>query len=104
MRTVYMAVAIFAVLTLCSVPACAPQQGLPAEIPIGCVMPLSSVPAGGPNLVKAAQLAVSEINGRGGLGGKMLRLIPEDQGPSAATALYAIHKLVEEQKVQVIIG
>jgi ABC-type branched-subunit amino acid transport system substrate-binding protein len=104
MRTVYLTVAIFAVVALCSIPACVPQQDLPAEIPIGCVMPLSSSPSGGPNLVKAAQLAVSEINGRGGLGGKMLRLIPEDQGPSAATALYAIHKLVEEQKVQVIIG
>jgi ABC-type branched-subunit amino acid transport system substrate-binding protein len=104
MRTVYLTVAIFAVLALCSIPACAPQQELPAEIPIGCVMPLSSAPAGGPNLVKAAQMAVDEINGRGGLGGKTLRLITEDQGPSAATALYAVHKLVEEQKVQVIIG
>jgi ABC-type branched-subunit amino acid transport system substrate-binding protein len=104
MRTVYLTVAIFAVLALCSIPACAPQQDLPAEIPIGCVMPLSSVPTAGPNLVKAAQLAVNEINGRGGLGGKKLRLIAEDQGPSAATALYAVHKLVEEQKVQVIIG
>jgi len=104
MRTVYLTVTIFAVLALCSIPACAPQQELPAEIPIGCVMPLSSAPAGGPNLIKAAQLAVNEINGRGGLGGKKLRLVIEDQGPSAATALYAVHKLVEEQKVQVIIG
>jgi ABC-type branched-subunit amino acid transport system substrate-binding protein len=104
MRTVYLTVAIFAVAALCSIPACAPQQDLPAEIPIGCVMPLSSSPAGGPNLVKAAQMAVNEINGRGGLGGKMLRLVTEDQGPSAATALYAVNKLVEEQKVQVIIG
>jgi ABC-type branched-subunit amino acid transport system substrate-binding protein len=104
MRTVYLTVAIFAVLALCSIPACVPQQELPAEIPIGCVMPLSSAPAGGPNLIKAAQFAVDEINGRGGLGGKKLRLIIEDQGPSAATALYAVHKLVEEQNVQVIIG
>lgn len=104
MRTVYLAVAILAALALCSVPACAPQQYLPAEIPIGLVMPLTSTPAGGPNLVKAAQLAVSEINGRGSLGGKKLILILQDQGPSAATALYAVNKLVEEQKVQVIIG
>jgi ABC-type branched-subunit amino acid transport system substrate-binding protein len=104
MRTVYLAVAIFAVLVLCSIPACAPQQDLPAEIVIGCVMPLSSAPAAGPNLVKAAQLAVNEINGRGGLGGKKLLLVIEDQGPSAATALYAVHKLVEEQKIQVIVG
>ena len=104
MKTVYLTVAVLAALALCSIPACAPQQDLPAEIPIGCVMPLSSAPAGGPNMVKAAQLAVDEINGRGGLGGKRLLLITEDQGPSAATALYAVHKLVEEQKVQVMIG
>jgi ABC-type branched-subunit amino acid transport system substrate-binding protein len=98
MRIVYLAVTIFAVLALCSIPSCTLQQGLPAEIPIGCVMSLSSAPAGGPNLVKAAQLAVNEINGRGGLDGKMLRLVIEDEGPSAATALYAVHKLVEEKR------
>ncbi len=102
MRTVYMTVAILAALILCTIPACAPQQELPAEIPIGCVMPLTSAP--GPNLIKAAQIAVNEINGRGGLGGKKLILVIEDQGPTAATALYAVHKLVEEKKVQVIIG
>jgi len=104
MRTIHLAVAIFAILALCSIPSCAPQQELPAEIAVGCVMPMSSAPAGGPNLIKAAQLAVNEINGRGGIGGKQLRLFIEDQGPSAATALYAVHKLVEDQKVQVIIG
>jgi len=102
MRTVYLTVAILAALILCMIPACAPQQELPAEIPIGCVMPLTSAP--GPNLIKAAQIAVNEINGRGGLGGKKLTLVIEDQGPTAATALYAVHKLVEEKKVQVIIG
>jgi ABC-type branched-subunit amino acid transport system substrate-binding protein len=104
MRSVYLTVTIFMVLAMCSISACVPQQELPADIPIGCVMPLSSVPAGGPNLVKAAQLTVNEINGRGGINGKKLRLIVEDQGPSSATALYAVHKLVEEQKVQVMIG
>ena len=104
MRKIYLAIAVFIVVTLCLIPACVPQQELPAEIPIGCIMPLSSAPAGGPNLIKAARLAVDEINGQGGLDGKKLSLVVEDQGPSAATALYAAHKLVEEQKVQVMIG
>jgi len=104
MRTAFLTLVIVAVLALCTIPACVPQQELPAEIPIGCVLSLTSAPAAGPNLVKAAQLAVDEINGRGGLDGKKLRLAIEDQGPSAATALYAIHKLVEEQKIQVMIG
>ncbi len=104
MRTVYLTLTILAALALCSLAACVPQQELPAEIPIGCVLSLTSAPAAGPNLLKAAQYAVDEINGRGGLDGKKLRLVVEDQGPSAATALYAIHKLVEEQKIQVMIG
>jgi len=104
MKTVYLTVTSIVILALFLIPGCTSQQELPAEIRIGCVMPLTSAPAGGPNLIKAAQLAVDEINGRGGLNGKSLRLIIEDQGPSAATALYAVHKLVEEQKVQVMIG
>ncbi|MBN1690296.1 MAG: ABC transporter substrate-binding protein [Dehalococcoidia bacterium] len=104
MKTAYLTLTMVAALALCSIPACAPQQDLPAEIPIGCVLPLTSAPAAGPNLIKAAQFAVDEINGRGGLDGKNLRLVIEDQGPSAATALYAVHKLVEEQKVQVMVG
>jgi len=104
MRKIYLAIAVFVLFAFCLIPACVPQQELPADIPIGCVMPLSSAPAGGPNLIKAAQFAVDEINGQGGLDGKKLRLVVEDQGPSAATALYAVHKLVEEQKIQVIIG
>lgn len=104
MRTAFLTLVIVAILALCTIPACVPQQELPAEIPIGCVLSLTSAPAAGPNLVKAAQLAVDEINGRGGLDGKKLRLVIEDQGPSAATALYAIHKLVEEQKIQVMVG
>ena len=104
MRKIYLAIAVFVLFAFCLIPACVPQQELPVDIPIGCVMPLSSAPAGGPNLIKAAQFAVDEINGQGGLDGKKLRLVVEDQGPSAATALYAVHKLVEEQKIQVIIG
>ncbi len=100
----YLALTVIATLMLCLIPACVTPQEMPAELPIGCVLPLTNAPAAGPNLVKSAQLAVNEINGRGGLDGRELRLIVEDQGPTAATALYAIHKLVEEQKVQVIVG
>ena len=97
----FVTIALSIVLAFACQPAHHPD--LP-EIPVGCVMALSSAPAGGPNLIKAAQFAVNEINGKGGIDGKKLRLIIQDEGPTAATALYAVHKLVEEQKVQVIIG
>lgn len=105
MRTVYLLVALAPLLIAALLTGCAPALApLPDEIPVGCVMPVSSAPAQGPNLIKAAQLAVNEINEKGGIGGKKLLLVVQDEGPTAATALYAVHTLVEEQKVQVIIG
>ena len=105
MRSVYLFVALASFLIACWLPGCAPvSPPLPAEIPVGCVMAVSSAPAQGPNLIKAAQLAINEINEKGGINGKTLLLVTQDEGPTAATALYAVHKLIDEQKVQVIIG
>ncbi|MCX6005158.1 MAG: ABC transporter substrate-binding protein [Chloroflexi bacterium] len=80
------------------------STGLPAEIPIGCVMPTASAPAWGPNLVNAANEAVNELNAHGGIDGKKFVLLVEDEGPTPATAVMAVHKLIDEKKVQVIIG
>lgn len=105
MRTIYLFVALASLSIAGLLPGCAPaSQPLPAIIPVGCVMPVSSSPSEGPNLIKAAQFAVNEINEKGGIDGKKLSLIIEDEGPTAATALYAVNRLVEQQKVQVIIG
>jgi len=97
--------ALIATALLLAVTACfLPAQQLPADIPVGCLMATSAAPTGGPNLIKAAQLAVKEINDNGGIDGKRLSLVVEDEGPTAATALYAAHKLVDESRVQVVIG
>jgi len=105
MKTVtFITVIVLAIIVLLA-PACkmTPPE-LPAQIPIGCLMASSTTPTWGPNLIKAAQLAVSEINAAGGINGKSLLLVVEDEGPTSASALYAVHKLIDEQKVQVIIG
>ena len=105
MKPVYLLTALACLLLAGLLPACTPAlPPLPDQIPVGCVMAVSSAPAEGPNLIKAAQLAVNEINEKDGIDGKKLALIIEDEGPTAATALYAVHKLVDEKKVQVIIG
>lgn len=105
MRPIYLLGTLACLLLGGLLPGCTPMSPpLPAEIPVGCVMAVSSAPAQGPNLINAAQLAVNEINGKGGIDGKKLSLIIQDEGPTAATALYAVHKLIDEQKVQVIIG
>ncbi len=104
MRFFTLAIIIAAVALAGLLPACAAPQQLPDEIVIGCAMPTSSGPAWGPNIIKAVELAVSELNSKGGLDGKKLLLKVVDEGPTAATALYAVHKLVEENQAQVIIG
>ena len=105
MRPVYLFMALASFLIADLLAGCTPASPpLPAEIPVGCVMAVSSAPAQGPNLIKAAQFAVNEINEKGGINGKKLLLIIQDEGPTAATALYAVHKLIDEQKVQVIVG
>jgi len=105
MRPIYLFVTLAFLLMAGLLPGCTPASPpLPDVIPVGCVMAVSSAPAQGPNLIKAAQLAVNEINEKGGINGKKLLLIVQDEGPTAATALYAVHKLIDEQKVQVIIG
>lgn len=105
MRPIFLLTTLASLVLAGLLPGCTPSSPpLPAEIPVGCVMPVSSAPGEGPNLIKAAQFAVNEINGKGGIDGKKLSLIIQDEGPTAATALYAVHKLVDEKKVQVIIG
>ncbi len=105
MRPIYLFMTLAGLLIAGLLPGCAPASlPLPDEIPVGCVMAVSSAPSQGPNLIKTVQLAVNEINEKGGINGKKLLLIIQDEGPTAATALYAVHKLIDEQKVQVIIG
>jgi branched-chain amino acid transport system substrate-binding protein len=105
MKAVYVVAAILLIPLVFIVPACAkPPVGLPAEIPVGCLLASSAAPAWGPNLIKAVQVGVESVNSEGGIEGKPLKLILEDEGPTPATSLYAAHKLVEEDNVQVIIG
>lgn len=98
--SIMVALLFAAVSTSCT---SAPKE-LPEEIIIGCNMATSSAPSWGPNLIKAAQLAVDQANKLGGINGKKLSLQVVDEGPSASTSLYAVHKLVEERGVSVIIG
>lgn len=105
MKRTYVVISMLILLSLALAPGCTSQcQKLPATIPVGCLMPVSAGPAAGPNLIKAAQYAIGQVNAGGGIDGKKLELLVEDEGPTAATALYAVHKLVEEKKVQVVIG
>jgi branched-chain amino acid transport system substrate-binding protein len=51
-----------------------------------------------------AELAISEINAAGGVHGRKLKLLFEDDGFSPAKALSSVKKLVEQDKVFMILG
>ena len=73
MRPIYLFVTLAGLLIAGLLPGCSPASlPLPDEIPVGLVMAASSAPSQGPNLIKTAQLAVNEINEKGGINGKKL--------------------------------
>jgi len=105
MRAILLLATVLSIVLAFALPACAkPPANLPSEIPVGCLMASSAAPAWGPNLINAVQVGAEAVNSHNGILGKPLKLIFEDEGPTPATSLYAAHKLVDESRVQVIIG
>jgi branched-chain amino acid transport system substrate-binding protein len=75
------------------------------EIPIGMVAPISGTFAeAGKWAVNGAQLAVEELNASGGVLGKQLRLVVQDEGQSTDTAISATQMLVQQEGVKFLIG
>mgnify|MGYP003393993309 FL=1 len=54
--------------------------------------------------IKAAELAVSEINENGGVNGRLVELVIEDSNSSPAKAVAAYQKLTDIDKVGAVIG
>ena len=74
-------------------------------IKLGGVFPLTGdVPALGAAMENGAKLAIKEINDAGGINGKKLEFIVEDDQDQAATAPNAITKLITQDKVSAVIG
>jgi len=107
---------IFSVLTLAFLAVClvfsckgkkndsaGAQDGEPVSI--GAIFPLSGpVAFYGNESRDGAQLAIDEINAAGGLLGKKLVLLSEDDEGDAAKAVNALTKLTTRDKVSFIIG
>jgi branched-chain amino acid transport system substrate-binding protein len=74
---------------------------------IGAILMLTG-PVGtswGEYSLKGIELAIKEVNAKGGIDGKKLELVVEDnRGDNPKVAISAFHKLVSEDKVTVIIG
>src|SRR6202030_1248454 len=58
----------------------------------------------GPRMLKAMQGVANEINGAGGLLGREIELVVEDDETNPEAAVRAAHKLVDVDKVPVIMG
>jgi branched-chain amino acid transport system substrate-binding protein len=74
-------------------------------VPIGAVFPLSGqVAFYGTESRDGAQLAIDEVNAAGGVLGKQLALIAEDDEGDAAKSVNAFTKLTTQNKVAYILG
>ncbi len=98
----------FCLFLLCCIivfPACNNKKEKSTEIIIGCITPLSGEGAPYGRATKnGLDLAADEINKQGGIKGKKLRIVYEDDQLKASTAIQAIQKLININKVPVIIG
>jgi branched-chain amino acid transport system substrate-binding protein len=74
-------------------------------ITIGVQLPLGGARAPVGRLVRSAvEMAVEEVNGRGGIRGAPLAAVWEDSGASAESAVAAARRLVDEHHVVAIVG
>ena len=82
------------------------QQGVTKdEIVIGTIQDLSGPVAGfGKAVRQGMQLRVEEINEQGGINGRKIKLISEDNGYDPKKAVLAAQKLVNQDKVFAILG
>lgn len=76
-----------------------------STVKLGLMPPLTGIVGiYGTEIVRAAQIACQEINDNGGVLGRPLEIIVEDDGSLPDTAVVAARKLVEEHKCSAIIG
>lgn len=74
-------------------------------IKIGGVYPLTGdVPAIGASMENCVKMAIEEANEAGGVLGKQVELVSEDDQDAPAVASNAITKLIEEDQVDIVLG
>ncbi len=90
------------VLVLASTSGCKDEQA--SELRIGWIGPLSGdVAIYGKMVQRGSEVAVDEINARGGIDGKLLRVIYEDDQLQPQKGVSAIRKLIDVDRVPVVI-
>ena len=93
--------AVFAVVLA----AGAPTAQMKDPIKVGLIQPLSGpIAAAGSYITNGAKIAVDRINAKGGVLGRPLELVIEDNKSDPAETRNAAEKLIVRDKVPVIIG
>ncbi|PJB49087.1 MAG: amino acid ABC transporter substrate-binding protein, partial [Chloroflexi bacterium CG_4_9_14_3_um_filter_45_9] len=97
---------LFTLAILCLlIPAVACGPAAPPEIKIGCVLSTTGLLGPmGQDMMDAARLAVKEINAAGGVLGKPVKLVEEDDATEAAKCLERVKKMVEIDGIKVLAG
>ena len=84
-------------------PVAKPTPGVP--IKIGALLPLTGPSAAsGQDMRNAYELAKEQINAAGGINGQPIEVIYEDDRNDPATAVASFEKLVNSDKVEVLVG
>src|SRR5262245_14421292 len=77
----------------------------PAPIKLGTLTPLTGAGGSyGPSMRKAMEYVAGEINGAGGVLGRQIQLVSEDDQTSPEAAVRAARKLIDVDKVAAIMG
>src|SRR5262245_14050825 len=86
-----------------SAPALVRAQGTPLEL--GVLTPLTGAGGfDGPRMAKAMQAVIDEVNAEGGLLGRKVVLVVEDDQTNPEAAVRAARKLIDVTKVPAIMG
>ena len=100
-------VAIFltTIFALLFTPACSKKTPEAKEIKIGAILPLTGSAAPyGENAKRGIELALSEINSKGGINGRLIKVIYEDSKTDPKEAVSALNKLFSLEGIRLIIG
>ncbi len=102
--TVILAISMLVLLAACA-PQARPEEKAAQVMKWGFISPLTGTATlyGQPAL-NAVQIAAEEINAAGGINGKRLEFVAEDGKCDGAAAVTAATKLIDVDKVKIIIG
>jgi branched-chain amino acid transport system substrate-binding protein len=105
MKRTILVIAVIIVISLGSVIFVSKTRKLPEEVKIGAVLILTGPDAkAGQSARQGIQMAVEEINKEGGINGKKLVVIYEDDQGEPQKSVSAVLKLINVDKVPAIIG